>query len=85
MVITFILGIVWIGSAALYMNLGLSGGWASVLGFVTALILGPAIDAGLGALTGKSPANGTAQPGLLDDDQVVGDPTALADESSAEE
>ena len=50
--VAFILGIIWIVSGALYLELGLSAGWAGVLGLVTALILGPAVDAGVGSLKG---------------------------------
>jgi hypothetical protein len=50
--VAFILGLILIGSAAVYMNLGLSGVWSAVLGFVTALVLGPAVDTVVTSLKG---------------------------------
>ena len=47
-----------------YIELGLSAGWASVLGLVTALILGPAVDAGIGSFKGGDDAKDA------DDDSV---------------
>jgi len=48
---TFIGILIWGGSAVLLSELGL-GGWSILVGLIIALILGPAIDMGLRALTG---------------------------------
>ena len=50
---TFILALIWAGSATLYKIFGLAVIWAGVLGLVTALICGPFIDDALSKLTGK--------------------------------